>query len=284
MYVTTSNPPITWSPKIPLSKEIDESLPHYVPPAEGVPVRGTIKGNVTSWEKGQLHFYPRHKTIPIVVMDSNGKYLPRVPNSIYVIKHGARARDLRIWVEGNIPGIQSKLPLPVRLVVAVGGNDLAARWAPPGISAQNLADNVTEEFELLNQWCDSKRISLTFATILPRPLEQHVEPNQDPDPVKEKISRAYSRCNKWIERRNTGNGVALLPFARFVERGDRKVKDGEVRTRDKNQRPESRQRLYPNTEQRKIILGYFGPDGVHLNLKGANVVARCLKKNLEEVL
>ena len=282
-YVTTTNPPIKWSPKVPLSKELDAKIPHYVPPALGIPVRGTIKGNITSWEKGELHFYPRHRTIPIVVFDSNGKLLQRSPNSIYVIKHGARARDLRIWVEKNILGIQAKLPLPVRLVFAVGGNDLTARCLQNGWSAHDLAYRVIDEFELLNEWCDRKRIKLTFATILPRPIEQDpsLRINRNPSDIRRLISRAFTLCNVWVERRNTGNGVALLPFARYVERGDKKSKGRKTR-----RRPDSGhyQKLYQGTEQRKIILDYFGDDGVHLSPKGAKVVLKCLKKNLEEVL
>ena len=281
-YITVSKPHIVWKPKVPLDVKIDEKLQHYVSPLSGIPVRGVIKGktNMARWEKGDLHFWPGHRTIPVVMMDSNGKGFRRPENSIFMIKHGAKAQDIRKLVEDELPYIQAKLPLPVRLVVAVGGNNLVASQVRVWWSAQQLTDQVTSELENINQWCDARRIKVTFATVLPRPLEQDQHVGKNSEEMRILLAEAFVKTNSWIENRNVGNGSPLLPFARYVEYADRKMNQRKsLRTA-----PTVYQRLYPNTNQRRIRLNFFSSDGVHLNQKGAHLVEKCLHKNLEEVL
>ena len=244
------------------------------PPVRDLTVEIIVKGldRTPKRLKGSLYFFPNQKYVQVVVMDSIGQNFERPDNAIFVRHHGAKIKDLIKWVYEEVPKISRTVPLPVRVILFGGSNDITTyqlrrfRW-----DEGELADYLVNQFIELDSWVLEQHVALAIANVIPRPKEvdNHVGINKFDEKVRIKLSKAFVNVNDWIEAYNLGH-EGPLPLSKFVEYVDRVV--GVTDTG----RPILHKRLYPDCPQRRIIRSKFREDLVHLSDTGEKAVKKAL--------
>ena len=270
MKYTSEYPQLKWSPNA--TSEATTAPIEVYPPMTDFAVQCLMsgEGRGEKWEIGTLFFSPGQTYVPVVLMDSIGKYFIRHPNAIQIISCGATAANLAEWAKKNIMWLQGKVPLPVLLIISGGGNDLARRHLKRNMSSLLLADRVINAWADLEEWCSEHRIEISFSHIIPRPLEQ--DRNRSPNYRKQRIllSGAFCATNDWIEEYNEKRGLPNLLLNKYVEHDDKK-KNNQLKPR-----------YYPKTTQRRIKLSMFSSkDNVHLSHKGVETVEAALHRYIK---
>ena len=160
--LTKTMPQIQWSP-VPF------------PPLKNFLIKIVIKGGKSKEERGTLKFKAGQLRTPIFVTDSMARDFPRPSNAIFVVWHGAKITQLRVWIEKHIPVVKEKLPLPVRVILIGGGNNLAARHITPSFSPKDMAFCLIKQLEYPIRWGEENSIALTISSVIPRPskMDEH---------------------------------------------------------------------------------------------------------------
>lgn len=251
-FLTKTRPQITWSP-VPF------------PSKENFLVKIVKQKGIEKEERGILKFKVNQTFIPLFVTDSMAKHFERPKIAIMMVWHGAKAAQLRRWIEENVIELQKVLPLKLRIIFIGGGNDLTLRQLPPSLSTKHMIADLINEFCSLNSWCDRNNIALTISSVLPRPAEIDEHKSQNEDDEREALCHAIFAVNTWLENWMEAQDKVPLPLNFFVEYENR--------------------RTYPDTQQRRIVLSNFNDkDWTHLSAKGVVVVWKVIQRFLDNPL
>ena len=266
---TVEQPSIKWSCNDDTNRKRSPPVEVHLP-LRNFPVSCIMAGkrHRESWENGTLFFSPGQNYVPLVLMDSMGKYFVRYPNAIHVIRCGATADHIAKWAKDNLVAIAKKVPLPLFLIISAGGNDLTAHNIRQGTSAALLADRVINAWSTLEEWCSSHGIKVMFSHVIPRPSEQDPNKSLNERSVRWFLSDAFCFVNDWIEDLNKKKGDSQLLLNKYVEHSDVVQKKGRHKRIKK--------RTYDKTSQRRIRLNFFAQDWIHLNSKGIEEVQEAL--------
>ena len=238
--------------------------PPVHPPLRDFLTKIVIKRGRRIEERGDLFFFPNQTCVPIVVMDSMGQRFERPDRAIFLIWHGATLENLCTWIREQLPAIESRVPLPPRIVLMGGGNSLSSRYLPSNPSSDRIADRAIDEIYSMFLWCKDHNTSITISSILPRPADHDKKKSQLSSNDRTTLCRAYVRVNDYIEELNEAHNLPQLPLHRMVS------------VCGKN-------RYYPRTRMERIRLScFFEEDWVHLSDKGTKNVSRALTKYLEK--
>ena len=132
-------------------------------------------------------------------MDSMGQRFERPDRAIFLIWHGATLENLCAWIREHLPAIESRVPLPPRIILMSGGNSLSSRYLPSNPSSARIADRVTDEIHCLFQWCKDRNTRITISSILPRPADHDIKKSQLSTNDRVTLCKAYVRVNDYIE-------------------------------------------------------------------------------------
>ena len=252
-------------------------MAHYEP-LTNFSVKKVIKRERHRLEKGTLIFPIDHAEVPLLVMDSMGQGFIRRPYMLFVLWHGGKIAQLKEWVYQQVPRLQQYVPLPIRLIFMCGGNDITAGCLKPLDSPKSFTEDLLDHLRALDDWCTNKGVTLTMASVLPRPAEQDNRKSQNGAETRRFLSEVFILVNAYIEQRNERKDVAQLPVNLHLERrrgtprGNRNTREGGYC-----------ERFYPGTRQNRMILNCFWDDWVHLSKNGTKAVWNMILRYMDQI-
>lgn len=259
-FITKTLPAITWTPAT------------YIPPIENFVVKTSIKRGNYNTVRGTLSFPSDQVEVPLLVMDSLGQNFPRPPNVIFVVWHGGKVDQLSDWIYKEVPRIQKRLPMKLRVIFMCGSNNITANRIKLDDTVTSMSEDIIDSLRTLDDWADKEQIKLTLANVLPRPIEQDENGSPNDSPVRIFLSKVFVNVNNYIRHRNDRRGVAQLPINLFVEHSR-----GCPAGRERDGSRQYTGRYYPDTQQSRIRIKNFCEDGVHLNDDGTSTVWKRVK-------
>ena len=247
-------------------------------PMENVPVRCLVKGHGEKvsvvWEKGDLDFFPGCRRIPVICSDSLLRGMQRHPTAIHIAWGGATAGELAgFLVDVIVPKLLEWTPLASLWIIFVGGgNNVCMGKVRVGVKEKIVNDIVTP-IRKLEGFCETGGHMLSVANLIPRPKEMC---DQSVNTLQERMTMvaAYVTINEWIEDQNEQRGAPSLQLNKFFHY-ERELKGGARKCR---------QRKEAGIGIKKIRIGRFLKDGVHLSPKGMELVEGEILKKLEDVM